>query len=423
VRKSINAITALLEPEQQSLAAKNLERATISRQLEEGNLSATDRVALLSRAALLDDRLRIARDRVTEHQNKLEFLQNEQRSIDQELEAAKQEKKLREQETLNAEENLKEIANPLSPRNIVRWFVNHGPNLIVIAVVTVGLYLFMRTFTQQIVGLLIRAGSTVRPDERENRASTLTGVFRYIVGVFILGGGLVMLLDEAGVPIVPFMGGAAVFGLAVAFGAQNLIKDYFSGFMMLMEDQYGVNDVVRINQTAGQVEEITLRITVLRDLEGIRHFIPHGTITQVSNLTHTWSRAMFDIPVAYSTNVDQAIATLMQLANDLRKDPIHGPTIIEEPEMLGVDQFTASAVVIKFVLKTKPLKQWPVKRELLRRIKNRFDELGIKIPVNAHTIEVKGGLGWPGGDGAGLAGRAENGTLHSTEPARSPYGY
>jgi small conductance mechanosensitive channel len=207
-------------------------------------------------------------------------------------------------------------------------------------------------------------------------------VFRYVTGVFILGGGLVMLLDEAGVPIVPLMGGAAVVGLAVAFGAQNLIKDYFSGFMLLMEDQYGVNDVVRIGDTAGTVEQISLRVTVLRDLEGVRHFIPHGSITRVSNLTHTWSRAFFKIPVGCSVDVDRAMRLLMELARDLRSDPIYGGFILEEPEMLGVDAFDSSGMLIKFYLKTRPLRQWTIKREMLRRIKKRFDIEGIESPFS-----------------------------------------
>jgi small conductance mechanosensitive channel len=182
------------------------------------------------------------------------------------------------------------------------------------------------------------------------------------------------------------MGGAAVIGLAVAFGAQNLIRDYFTGFMMLMEDQYSVNDVVRIGSISGLVELITLRMTVLRDLEGVRHFIPHGAVTSVSNLTHGWSRALLDVPVAYKENVDRVIDVLMELGREMRHHPVLGKHILEEPEMLGVDSFADSAVVIRFLLKTRPLQQWPIKREMLRRIKNRFDELGIEIPFPHRTI-------------------------------------
>jgi small conductance mechanosensitive channel len=134
------------------------------------------------------------------------------------------------------------------------------------------------------------------------------------------------------------------------------------------------------------VELITLRMTVLRDLEGVRHFIPHGTVTSVSNLTHGWSRAMMDVSVAYKENVDQVITVLMQLGREMRRDPVLGRHILEDPEMLGVDSLADSGVTIKFLLKTRPLQQWPVKREMLRRIKNRFDELGIEIPFPHQTV-------------------------------------
>jgi small conductance mechanosensitive channel len=153
------------------------------------------------------------------------------------------------------------------------------------------LRLLVRIFSSRIVHVMAHHSKRGTREERENRAHTLVGIFRNSTSMLILGGGGLLLLEEVGIPIVPLLGGAAVVGLAVAFGAQNLIRDYFSGFMVLLEDQYGVNDVVRINDVSGKVESISLRVTVLRDLEGIAHFLPHGTITRVSNMTHSWSRA------------------------------------------------------------------------------------------------------------------------------------
>jgi len=143
---------------------------------------------------------------------------------------------------------------------------------------------------------------------------------------------------------------------------------------------------VRIGETAGLVEQITLRVTVLRDLEGVRHFIPHGSITQVSNLTHTWSRALLEIPIAYGEDVDRSMKILMEIARDLRSDPTYGMFILEEPEMLGVDAFDSSSVNIKFFIKTRPMRQWLIKREMLRRIKNRFDAEKIEIPFPHRTV-------------------------------------
>ena len=196
-----------------------------------------------------------------------------------------------------------------------------------------------------------------------------------------------MILQEAGIPIAPLLGGAAVFGLAVAFGAQNLIRDYFYGFVILLENQYKLNDVVKIGDLSGQVEQITLRMTVLRDLEGRVHFIPNGQITAVTNMTHGWSRALFDIGVAYKEDVDRVMGVLEELGRtSSAATPNFGPMILDDPTMLGVDELADSAVVIKFFIKTRPLQQWNVKRELLRRIKNRFDELGIEIPFPHRTV-------------------------------------
>jgi len=190
-----------------------------------------------------------------------------------------------------------------------------------------------------------------------------------------------MACEEAGIAVAPLMGGAAVLGLAVAFGAQNLIRDYFYGFVILLENQYKINDVLKIGEVSGQVERITLRMTVLRDLEGCVHFIPNGKIDCVSNMTHGWSRAVFDIGISHKEDPDRVMNTLMDLACELRQESAFSRLIIDDPEMLGVDQLDSNGLTIKFVIKTRPLKQWAVKRELQRRIKRRFTELGIDLAM------------------------------------------
>jgi small conductance mechanosensitive channel len=164
--------------------------------------------------------------------------------------------------------------------------------------------------------------------------------------------------------------------------------------MILLESQYGLNDVIKVGELSGVVERITLRITVLRGLDGTVHFIPNGQINSVSNMTHGWSRALFNIGVAYKENVDHVMKILMELGKELRRDAQFRYVILDDPEMLGVDHFGDSAVEIKFFIKTRPLKQWAVKRELLRRIKLKFDELGIEIPFPHRTVfhhHVSGG--------------------------------
>lgn len=387
LRQSIAAANKVLAADRAAADLTQQSLAQLTGQLQtKPPADEAERKKLADRIADASQRLFDARARIGKLSAKIAALNEELHALEQEQIHALQEADRRKAEAEDAGETLARAVNPFSVRGFVRWVTDHGPNLFVILTVTAVLYLIVRLFSRQFVRAVTRTSHRGTEEDRENRASTLVGVFRYAAGLLVLGGGAVMVLEEAGIPIVPLMGGAAVLGLAVAFGAQNLIKDYFSGFMMLTEDQYGVNDVVRIGATAGLVEKITLRVTVLRDLEGIRHFIPHGSVTQVSNMTHTWSRAMFDVRVAYGEDVDRAIDVLMGLAREMRSDAELGPYIIEDPEMLGVDDLDASSVVIKFLIKTRPIKQWLVKREMLRRIKNRFDQLGIVIPFPHQTV-------------------------------------
>lgn len=281
------------------------------------------------------------------------------------------------------------VDNPFTPQRLLQWGLDHGPRLVTILVAALLLYLLVKLSGRHLARLVAHGGSRGTLHERENRAITLVGVFQNVATIAVLAGGTLMLLEEIGIPILPLMGGAAVLGLAVAFGSQNLIKDYFSGFMLLMEDQYGVNDVVKIGEISGAVEQITLRVTVLRDLEGVVHFIPHGTITTVSNMTHGWSRALLDIAVGYKEDTDRVMATMLEVAKELRGDEQFGPQILDDAEMLGVDLLGDSSISVKMVIKTHPLKRWAVRREYLRRIKQRFDQLGIEIPFPYRNVLVR----------------------------------
>lgn len=325
-------------------------------------------------------RLRDARAEIAEHMDRADELQNELHRLQADQIAALQEAELQRGAAEAARKQVERLENPFTPRNILRWFMEHGPRILGIIL---GMILFLwvvRALDKRIIKMIADRGYQGTPDERENRAQTLVAVFQNAASVAIIGGGLLMVLAEVEVNIIPLVGGAAVIGLAVAFGAQNLIKDYFYGFMILLENQYGINDVVKIGEVSGLVERVTLRITILRDLEGVVHFVPNGQIATVSNMTHGWSRALFDIGVSYKEDVDRVIEVLIDLCKELRRDPQYRGMILESPEMLGVDKLGDSAVMIKFFIKTRPLKQWLVKRELLRRIKKKFDELGIEIP-------------------------------------------
>ncbi|MCL4192106.1 MAG: mechanosensitive ion channel [Thermoguttaceae bacterium] len=339
-------------------------------------------------------RLREARVEVRQRAAQLDRLQAERVALLSEQLAAARQVDQKQRQADEARQNLEAIENPFTRTNIINWLLEKGPKLVIIAVVALGFHLLIKLLALRIVAFLTRHESDGRRKKRENRANTLVGVFHNTGVIAIYVGAVLMALDVTGIPVAPLLGGAAVIGLAVAFAAQNLIKDYFYGFMILMEDQYGVNDVVTIGGVTGLVERITLRITVIRDLDAV-HFVPHGQISTVSNLTHKWSRAVFNISVSYKEDVDRVMDVLVDLGRRMRLDPEFGKFILEDPEMLGVDSLGESAVVIKFFLKTKPLKQWAVKREMHRRIKKTFDGLGIEIPFPHRTVYHRTEQGMP----------------------------
>ena len=332
-----------------------------------------------------------AKKEVDERTAHLAHLQQQLAILKQEQAIAQDDAAAKKHDAEAAKQKLAQMDNPFSLRNIVQWLGRHGPKILLIALGMIGMIFFVRFADRRFVQILVRRGSQKTVEEREKRANTLVSVFHNAAVSTIVIGGTLMILQESGVPIVPLLGGAAVVGLAVAFGAQNLIKDYFYGFVILVEHQYAINDVVRIGSLSGVVERVTLRVTVLRGLDGTVHYIPHGQVQTVSNLTQEWSRALFNIGVAYKEDVDLVIEVLKQQGKELRRDPLYSDSILEDLEMLGVDELGDSAVVIQFFIKTRPMKQWSVKREFLRRIKKRFDKLGIEIPFPQRSVTLRRG--------------------------------
>jgi len=236
----------------------------------------------------------------------------------------------------------------------------------------------------QIVESMKRRG---RADiELEKRAATLSGLFRKTVAVVIWIVALMMALKEAGFDVGPILAGAGVVGLAVGFGAQNLVRDLVSGLFLLLENQVHVNDVAIINGTGGLVEQINLRTIVLRGLDGTVHVFPNGGVTSLSNMTHEYSYYLFNVGVAYKEDTDHVVDVLKQLGDEMMKDENYSPLILAPLEVLGVDSFGDSAVIIKARFKTLPIQQWTVGREMNRRIKKKFDELGIEIPFPHRSI-------------------------------------
>ena len=257
-----------------------------------------------------------------------------------------------------------------------------GVQAIRILGILLGAYIVVRIVRLAVMRIqqLVTSDDPARAIEASKRANTIGTIINSFALVAILTIAIMLVLAELGIDVTPLLAGAGIVGLAVGFGAQNLVRDVISGLFLILEDQIRVGDVARINGTGGLVQAINLRTTVLRDLEGIVHIFPNGTIAQVSNLTKEWSRYVIDVGVAYKENVDRVMAVLKQIGAELQADPEFGPLILAPLEILGVDDFAASQVTIKIMIKTLPLKQWIVGRELRRRIKNTFDAHGIEIP-------------------------------------------
>lgn len=231
--------------------------------------------------------------------------------------------------------------------------------------------------------------AAVRADRVTQRATTIANVAASVTGFTVWTIAVIMVLASFGVNVGPLIAGAGIVGVALGFGAQSLVEDFLSGTFMLLEDQYGIGDVVNVGEATGVVEHVSLRVTRLRDVEGTVWHVPNGEIKRVGNMSQLWSRSLLDIGVAYDTDLDQASAVIQEVAHGMAIDPEWDPEILEEPEMWGVEQFGASEVVLRLVMKTKPASQWKVNREFRRRLKTAFDDAGIEIPFPQRTIWVK----------------------------------
>ena len=238
---------------------------------------------------------------------------------------------------------------------------------------------------KQIVGIMQRGagGSEV---ELDKRATTLITIIRKAAVLSIWLVAIVMALKELGFDIAPILAGAGVVGLAVGFGAQNLVRDVITGVFMLVENQVRVGDVAVMNGTGGLVEEVNLRTTVLRSVDGTVHVFPNGSVNSLSNMTREYSFYVFDLDVDYKEDTDRVVETIKAVGAQMRQEEPYKAEIIEEVEVFGVDRFAESSVVIKGRIKTRPIKQWMVGREFNRRIKKRFDELGIEIPFPHRSL-------------------------------------
>lgn len=222
--------------------------------------------------------------------------------------------------------------------------------------------------------------------EATKRAETLVKLLRQGIIILIWVMGLLLILRQIGIDVGPILASAGVVGLAVGFGAQNLVRDVISGFFMILENQIRIGDVAVINGTGGVVEQINFRTIVLRDSAGTVFVFPNGSITTLANMTRDWSAYVFNIGVAYKEDIDRVIDVMKQLGQELKEDPQFSASMQGDIEVFGIDKFNDSAIVIQGRLKTLPIKQWDVGREYMRRLKIKFDAEKIEMPFPHRTI-------------------------------------
>ena len=221
---------------------------------------------------------------------------------------------------------------------------------------------------------------------RVQRAKTMGDLLKSIITGAVVAIVGTMILSELGVNIAPIIASAGILGIALGFGAQSLVRDFLSGIFMILEDQYGVGDVVDVGEATGTIEAVTLRVTRLRDINGTVWYVPNGEIMRVGNMSQNWSRAVVDVSVGYGEDLARVNRVLREVAHDLRDDDEFGELIIEEPEITGVEVLAPGSVTLRVMVKTLPMEQWAISRELRQRIKARFDAEGIEIPYAQHVI-------------------------------------
>lgn len=279
--------------------------------------------------------------------------------------------------------------NPNLLSEIAAWWSAQGgwaTTLLRVSLIALGAWVLVAALQRAIRAFRVRIAARLDDREAVQRAETLGRVFRYLVAVVVSLIAGMLILGELGVSVAPILGAAGVVGLAVGFGAQSLVKDYFNGFFLLLENQIRQGDVVKLGDHGGLVESVTLRHVQLRDYDGNVHFVPNGQITTVINMSREFAQAVVDVGVAYREDVDEVIAVMREVGAALRLDEAFAPRILAELEIAGVEAWGDSAVTIRCRFKVLPLEQWGVKREFLKRLKKAFDERGIEIPFPHLTV-------------------------------------
>jgi small conductance mechanosensitive channel len=263
------------------------------------------------------------------------------------------------------------------PRLLARWSVTHGINL---AVIVAGTFIVIRAANLAIEHLQFKLGRRHADSDLEwrRRAATLGAILTSLVTVSAWFIAILMVLRELTIDVVPILTGAGIAGLAIGFGAQNLVRDVISGFFVILEDQVRIGDLARINGVAGTVEQINLRTIVLRDGEGAVQVFPNGTVTTLANLSKQFTHAVVDLSVAYTENIDRVMGTIREVGASMERDAVWGPQMLEPLDIVGIESLDGGAARLRVKLKTPPFNQGKVANELRRRLMTTFVGRGIR---------------------------------------------
>jgi len=268
----------------------------------------------------------------------------------------------------------------------LEWVVSDLPPIIIMLIIVLITLRILKAAFNRLGKIILKRSQAQQDVEAEKRINTLMGIVRGITRIIIWAIFIMTALKKFGIDIGPIIASAGIIGLAVGFGAQELVRDVISGFFMLLENQVRTGDVAIINGTGGLVERIEMRTITLRDFSGVVHIFQNGKINTLSNMTKEWSAMTFDVGVAYKEDVDEVIKIMKSVGEDLKNDQEFGSKIIEPLEVFGLDQFADSAIVIKARIKTRPSDQWTIGREYRRRLKYAFDKNNIEIPFPHTTL-------------------------------------
>ncbi len=272
---------------------------------------------------------------------------------------------------------------------LLSWAKNHGMRILLIFFSAYLIAKFSSSLIEKLVRKIISRDSFASAEEEKKREDTIITILRRLIHILIWFGVIFLVFEEIGVPVAPLLTGAGIFGVALGFGAQSLMKDFITGIFIITENQFRIGDYICIADKCGTVEDMTLRVTKIRELDGTIHYIPNSEIRVSSNKSKDYSMVNLKIGVSYGTDFDLLEKVINKVGEEMKNDPVFGDLILEEPRFLRIDDFADSSIVVHILGKVYPKKQYLVTGELRKRIKKAFDENGIEIPYPVRVIHLE----------------------------------